>query len=70
MRPWLGLKVKTLYGSQANFARSCKKSDNWVSRIVTGRDDPSQEDQDMILEKLGVADDDQRELLFTNYRPI
>lgn len=64
MRVWLIVKIKTLFKTQANFARACGQSDNWISRIVTCRDDPSPEDKELISSKLGVENSDERELLF------
>ena len=44
------LKVKILkqYGTQAAFARKCGKNDNWISRIITGRQKPAPDEQEMI----------------------
>ena len=64
MRVWLIVKIKAQFRTQANFARACGRSDNWISRIVTGRDDPSLEDKDLIISKLGIDYSDDCELLF------
>lgn len=44
------LKVKILkqYGTQAAFARACGRNDNWISRIITGRQKPDPDEQKMI----------------------
>ena len=56
MRPWLKMQIITKFGNQTSFARACKKSDDWLSRIVTGRKDPSEKDKSLILEVLQVKD--------------
>jgi len=49
------LKVKILkqYGTQAAFARKCGKNDNWISRIITGRQKPTKKEADKINKLLG-----------------
>jgi hypothetical protein len=48
------VKIKMAYKNQANFARSCGKSDSWISRIIGGRQDPTDEEKGLICRKLGV----------------
>ncbi|MDY6895905.1 MAG: helix-turn-helix transcriptional regulator [Thermotogota bacterium] len=50
------LKVKILekYGTQAAFARECGRNDNWISRIITGRQMPTKEELALISKKIGT----------------
>lgn len=50
----LKLKFEILkrFGTQSQFARKCNKSDNWISRIVTGRQSPSKKDIELIRKVL------------------
>ncbi|MDY6989222.1 MAG: helix-turn-helix transcriptional regulator [Thermodesulfobacteriota bacterium] len=49
------MQILSRFGSQANFARACRKSDDWLSRIITGRKDPSDEEKQLITGVLGTA---------------
>jgi len=53
MRLYLKMVILLKYGSQAAFARSCAKTDDWVSRLITGRKDPNKEEKKLIRSKLG-----------------
>lgn len=64
MRLWLKMKILARYGSQTRFVRALGKSDDWISCIIVGRRDPSEQDKDLIASKLGVNGGDERELLF------
>lgn len=50
------LKIEILkkYGTQSAFARECGRNDNWISRIVTGRQYPTKKEMALIAEKLGL----------------
>lgn len=52
--PRLKLKFQILkqYGSQAAFSIGLKKTDDWVSRIVTGRKQPTEDERRLILNRL------------------
>lgn len=52
----LKFKILEKYGTQSAFARACGKSENWISRIITGRQRPSKHDLDLILTNLGLED--------------
>lgn len=52
MLAWLKMKIITMYGTQRAFARACQKSDVWVSEIVQGVRDPTEEEERLIMEKL------------------
>jgi len=54
MRLWLKMKIIGIYGSQAKFAIACGKTDNWISRIITERESPNEEEKQLIISKLGV----------------
>ena len=58
MRIHLKMKILEMYGSQANFARKCGQSDNWISRIVTGRQAPNEEEKGIIAKLLRVKNTD------------
>jgi transcriptional regulator with XRE-family HTH domain len=54
MRAMLKYHIIRKFGTQSEFARSFGKNDNWISRIVCGRQDPSPEELVKIQEKLGI----------------
>ena len=54
MRFWLKRRILALYGSQTIFARACGRNDYWISRIITGRQDPTEEEKKLICEKLAA----------------
>ena len=53
MRLWLKMKILSRYGSQTKFARELGKRDDWLSCVVTGRYDPSEQDRELIISTLG-----------------
>lgn len=64
MRLWLKMKILARYGSQTKFARDLGKTDDWLSCIITGRRDPTEQDKELIISKLGIDYADDSELLF------
>lgn len=42
------------YGSQSRFAKVLGKNDNWISRIVCGRQLPTREEKTQIAELLNI----------------
>jgi len=54
MRLLLKVKILALYGTQANFARACGKSDCWVSRLVKGWHNPTPEEVELVISRLGM----------------
>jgi transcriptional regulator with XRE-family HTH domain len=54
MRLLLKFRIISAYGNQAKFAESCGKSDNWISRIIQARQEPTDEEKILIRQKLGV----------------
>jgi hypothetical protein len=52
MRLRLKMKILQTYGNQSNFARVCRKSDHWLSQIVTGRHEPTDAERRLILSNL------------------
>ena len=56
----LKLKFRILerYRTQSRFAVACGKNDNWISRIITGRQAPTQEDKEIFRRKLGIENID------------
>ena len=44
------------FNTQRNFARKCGRNDNWISRIVTGQQLPTDDEKKMICEKLNIKD--------------
>ena len=44
----LKLLIIALYGNQSNFAKECGRSENWVSRIITGRQKLSPKEKEKI----------------------
>jgi len=51
-------KLKVLiierYRTQARFGAACGKGENWISRIIQRRDNPSEEDKNLICRKLRI----------------
>jgi len=64
MRLWLKMKILSKYERQTKFARACGKSDDWISKIIVGRSDPSEQERALILLKLGIDHGDDCKLLF------
>ena len=56
MRVWLKVLILAHYGRQKKFAKAIKKSDFWLSQVVNGKKEPSEEDKEFIAQKLGVED--------------
>lgn len=54
MRFFLKAKILKIFRTQRAFARACGKSDDWISRIVVGYSDPSEDEMKLIAEKLKV----------------
>jgi transcriptional regulator with XRE-family HTH domain len=56
MKTNLRLKMRILerYRTQARFAAACGKKENWISRIICGRDVPTQQDMELFKRKLDV----------------
>jgi len=56
----LRLKFKILeeFGSQSKFARECGRNDCWISRIVTGRQCPTEQEKQLISKKLKIGNID------------
>ena len=56
------LKLKFLilerYRTQGDFAIECGRNDFWISRIVNGRQKPTEQDRKSICDKLGVEEED------------
>lgn len=57
MRLWLQILIKATYGSQRRFCQVIGKADDWLSRVVRGWKDPTDEEMHLIAEKLGVGPD-------------
>ena len=57
---FLSLKFEIIskYRTQTNFAKKCGRNDNWISRIVTGRQAPSEQEKQLIAKLLGIEDID------------
>lgn len=51
---WLKMRIIAQYGTQRAFARVCKKSENWVSELVLGLRKPTEEEWNLIREKLDI----------------
>jgi len=43
MRIKLKMKILEAYGNQSKFARVCERRDDWISKIISGRYDPTTE---------------------------
>jgi transcriptional regulator with XRE-family HTH domain len=58
MRLRLKMEILKTYGTQADFARACGKSDHWISQIVKGRREPTKADRDVLESHLPGFNDD------------
>lgn len=47
-------KIVEHYHNQHRFAVACGKKENWISRIITGRQNPTKEEMDLICRKLRI----------------
>ncbi len=70
MRLSLKMQILSRFGSQTRFARVCGKSDDWVSKIIVGRSDPSEQDKELIIAKLGVDYGGDCEFLFVEREQV
>ena len=60
MRIWLKTKILLSdFGSQRAFCMAICKSDDWLSRIIVGRTDPSQKEMELIAHTLKTHCSDQ-----------
>ena len=66
MRLWLKTKILATHKTQADFARACGKSDDWISKIVTGRRDPTEAERSLITSQL--RDDPNNPYLFRDWQ--
>jgi len=55
MRLRLKYEIASRFGTQSQFAKSCGKNDNWISRIVCGRQYPNPEEMAKIEKKLNIS---------------
>ena len=55
------LKIEILrrFKTQRAFAKACGKPEDWLSRVICGVREPTEEEQRLICEKLGVDDPSQ-----------
>lgn len=58
MRLRLKVEILTKYRSHADFTRLCSKREDWLSRIVHERIDPSDQDKRLIMDKLNYYSKD------------
>lgn len=54
MNLMLKAKIIERYRNQYRFAVSCGKREQWISRIICGRQRPTKEDIDLICRKLRI----------------
>lgn len=54
MRIWLKMKILSTFGSQRKFSVECKKGESWISRIISGRYNPTPKEKELIASKLQV----------------
>ena len=56
MNKKLKIKIIEKFDTQTNFARKCGHGDNWVSRIITGRQVPTDQEKGLIARELDIKD--------------
>ena len=55
MRFWLKMEViSSPFRTQSDFARALGKSDDWLSKIILGRKDPTDEEKKLIASVLKI----------------
>ena len=54
----LKFEIISKYRTQANFAKKLGRNDNWISRIVTGRQIPNKKEKEMIANLLQIENID------------
>ena len=54
----LKFRIIERYGTQSRFAMACNRNDNWISRIITGRQAPSEIEKQLIAKLLEIEDID------------
>jgi hypothetical protein len=54
----LKLRILERYRTQSRFAVACGKGENWISRIIQGREVPTQEDREIFRRKLRIKNID------------
>ncbi len=58
MNKKLKAKIIEMYGKQADFAKECGKSDVWISKIITGRNKPNEDEKELIRKHLKMRNID------------
>ena len=54
----LKLRIIERYRTQSRFAVACGKKENWISRIITGRQEPTEKEKEHICAKLKIENAD------------
>jgi len=54
MRLALKIQIFSKFGNQFRFAQACGRNDSWISRIITGRQNPTEQEKRLICKKLGL----------------
>jgi hypothetical protein len=54
----LKFRIIERYRTQARFAVACGKGENWISRIITEREAPTEEDKEIFRRKLRIKNID------------
>jgi len=52
----LKIKIINEFDTQTEFARKCGKTDNWLSRIITQRQKPTNKEKRLIAQELKIED--------------
>lgn len=55
----LKFRIIERYRTQSRFAVSCGRQDQWISRIITGRSQPTEEEKRMICRKLKIENQEE-----------
>lgn len=58
MRLQLKMKILEMYHDQVSFAKECGRNENWLSRVVTGRQAPNEREKEMMARLLQIKNVD------------
>lgn len=57
-------RIRELYNSEKNFAESIGKSQNWLSKILNGKNEMKRNEIELFIDKLNIQDSEINEYFF------
>lgn len=58
MRLQLKMKIFETYRNQVSFAKECGRNENWLSRVITGRQAPNDQEKEIMARLLQIENID------------